>query len=63
MRTALIALIAAVGAGCTSAPKVDSASLELDTAKMAQVEKQAGRVGVQVFWVNPPRKTASDKSI
>ena len=59
MRTALIALIAGAIAGCGSAPKNDSASLELDAAKMAQVEKQANRIGVQVFWVNPPRKLAN----
>jgi hypothetical protein len=63
MRLALMALIAGVVAACTSAPKADSATLELDTAKMATVEKQANRVGVQVFWVNPPRKPASPQGI
>jgi hypothetical protein len=43
--------------GCASA-KEPVAENGLDRVKMAAVERAAARVGVGVFWVNPPQKPA-----
>jgi ABC-type phosphonate transport system ATPase subunit len=58
MRLALVIAAAVLAAACSSPsqPMVDYR--DVDEAKMSQVEENAQRTGVRVFWVNPPRKPA-----
>jgi hypothetical protein len=54
--TRLLAAVLAVGlSGCATTSQQES---DLDRVKIAAVEKAAARVGVGVYWVNAPRKTA-----
>jgi hypothetical protein len=58
--TRVAVLLAAFGlglGGCAST-KEPVAENGLDRVKMAAVERAAARVGVGVFWVNPPQKPA-----
>jgi hypothetical protein len=57
MRLFLGSLLTALCAGCASSPPVVGYR-DVDEAKMSQVEENASRTGVRVFWVNPPRKPA-----
>jgi hypothetical protein len=61
MRLTVLLTIAALSGGCASAskPAPAGAAIDVDTAKMALIDRQAARVGVQVIWINPPRKAAS----
>jgi hypothetical protein len=57
MRSAWIGLALAMGlAGCANAPWKPAAGDELDTARMAAIERAATRTGVHVVWINAPRK-------
>lgn len=60
MRTTHIAAIvlAVTAAGCSSAsrPRQSNERVVIDTDKVAAVEKTARETGVDVTWVNPPRK-------
>lgn len=60
MRTTLIAavLLAASVAGCASAPQPRQSKerVVLDTDKIAAIDKLARATGVDVHWINPPRK-------
>ena len=57
MRSAWIGLALSMGlAGCASAPWRSAGSDELDTARMAVIERAASRTGVHIVWINAPRK-------
>ena len=62
-RFALSALTTAVMAGCatqpprqTSAPPPRPGLMVQDTAYIARVEQKAQRRGLQVQWINPPKR-------
>ena len=58
-RMALILLALGGLPACSSLTAPTSqpvASIETDVAKMAVIERAARTTGVQVYWVNPPRK-------
>ena len=60
----IVGLAAASTAGCASmedktgyvAPRVSAATVVEDDAYVARVEQLAKRRGVNVVWVNPPKK-------
>ena len=51
---ALCLLVAIAAAGCAAV--APSASSEIDSQKMAAIERAAARSGVQVIWLQPPYK-------
>ena len=59
MRRITLSLLAGVVvlSGCASA---DRRAETIDTMRVAQVESAAKSIGVQVYWVNYPTKTASN---
>jgi uncharacterized protein YceK len=62
MRLAFVLTLLFVASGCASADKAAPATAEMrdvDEAKMQQIEDQAARRGVRVYWINPPRKAAA----
>lgn len=63
MRLALLLTVAVIGAGgCASKAQPGPAVRDdgIDREKMAVIETQAQRSGVQVHWVNPPRKPSKE---
>ena len=57
MKSAWIGLALSMGlAGCANLPGTASRSDELDTARMAVIERAATRTGVHIVWINAPRK-------
>lgn len=52
--TLMIVCAAAAMAGCANAPY--TLGQNVDTEKVAAVDKAAARTGVRVIWVNPPEK-------
>lgn len=57
MKSAWIGLGLAMGlAGCASPPWSKATGTELDTARMAVIERAASRTGVHIVWINAPRK-------
>ena len=58
MRRMMLSLLAVVWvSGCASmGPR--SIAADIDTMKVAQVEAAAKSIGVQVYWVNFPKKAA-----
>jgi hypothetical protein len=63
MRLALVLAVTLVAGACASADKqatpVAAGMRDVDEAKMQQVEDEAARRGVRVYWINPPRKPAA----
>ena len=60
VRTNMAKLLAVAGllallAGCAGAP-VATTSDDVDSAKVAMIERAARSYGTQVIWVNYPRK-------
>ncbi|HEX6703305.1 MAG TPA: hypothetical protein VF169_00985 [Albitalea sp.] len=57
MKAVVLCLLLTAGlAGCASkAPRITPAS-DVDFDKIAAIERVAAREGVQVIWVNRPRK-------
>src|SRR5438067_1040733 len=59
MRAIVLLATVALSAGCSSSPTTDPTNaFELDSARMAVIDRQAARLGTRVYWVNPPRKAA-----
>ena len=60
MRLALLLAIALLSSGCSSlgAPR-DAAYDDIDREKMATIEQRAWSSGARVYWVDPPRKSAT----
>ncbi|NBB93048.1 MAG: lipoprotein [Gammaproteobacteria bacterium] len=54
-----VALAAALLAGCAASDEL-RAPTEVDTRYVATIERSAKQVGVDVVWVNPPRRARSD---
>ena len=42
--------------GCASRSTVSSSAYEVDSARVAAIERAARQAGVGVIWVNQPRK-------
>jgi starvation-inducible outer membrane lipoprotein len=58
-----LACIGLIGCAPLSPPSVaDGSMVEVDTAKMATVERAARTGGVTVYWINAPRKAAAHGS-
>lgn len=57
---AAILLAVTTGVGCSSASPTRQSNerVVIDTDRVAQVEKVARETGVDVTWINPPRKRA-----
>ena len=56
MKRSLLALCALfVLAGCAALPPAPPES-DVDTAKVAAIERAANQTGVRVIWINMPRK-------
>ncbi len=61
MRLVLLVAAATLAAGCSSlSNNGSSGGYNVDQGKMAAVEQYAARLGVQVIWINPPRKSAPE---
>jgi len=61
MRLALVLPMMLLLSACASGEKGQSTAgmRDVDEAKMQAVEEAAARNGIRVYWVNPPRKPAS----
>ena len=58
-----LACIGLIGCAPLSPPTADTnGAIEVDTVKMAAVERAARTAGVSVYWVNAPRKAAGQGS-
>lgn len=59
MRKLWIAMLVPVlGAGCSALNNRDATGQDVDLEKVGAVERAADRQGVDVLWVNPPRKAS-----
>lgn len=52
----LVATLALLLAACATAP-VQRSPTEVDSQYVASIERAAKQIGVDVMWVNPPRKS------
>ncbi|QKK03749.1 MAG: hypothetical protein HND55_14395 [Pseudomonadota bacterium] len=59
LRLTLIAALAVVLAGCASTAQ-RSASSEINAQYVAAVEQAAKQGGVEIIWVNPPRRSVAN---
>ena len=61
MRLALVLPMMLLVGGCATGEKGQAPAgiRDVDEAKMQAVEEAAARNGIRVYWVNPPRKPAS----
>ncbi len=59
MRQCLVVMVLAsvTLAGCASSTPDSSSLAGVDTKRVAKIEAAARRAGVEVYWVNYPRKT------
>jgi hypothetical protein len=55
----LVAQVCAVAvlAGCASAPGASATDQGVDLKRVGQIERAARHNGVEVYWLNYPRKT------
>jgi len=61
MKLVLPIAVATLFTGCSSlSNNGSSGAYNVDQGKMAAVEQYAARLGVQVIWINPPRKSAPE---
>jgi hypothetical protein len=53
----LVVLAVAMLTGCTAVAPADRATQQIDAKRVAQIEASARREGIEVHWMNYPRKT------
>jgi type IV pilus biogenesis protein CpaD/CtpE len=58
-RAVLCVFLSASLVGCASTSYSTAPTMEVDTAKIASIERAAMRNGVQVIWINQPLKKAA----